>query len=221
LLNPIRIADVRYPLTVLGPGTRLGVWVQGCTIGCAGCMSRHTWDPGAVARRAVADVVDEAVAMADGVVDGITISGGEPFEQAEAVVHLLDGLLDVLRRRPGGEHTDVLCYSGLTETAARRRSPELVARVDALICGPFQADRPTSMPWVGSANQRVVTCSDLGRRRYGGHGPSSHGEEWAVQIEMGPRGLTVIGIPRHGDLSRVEESLAAAGVNVEAASWRL
>jgi anaerobic ribonucleoside-triphosphate reductase activating protein len=216
----VRLADLRYPVTVLGPGRRLGIWVQGCHIGCAGCMSRHTWDANAVAPLPVDAVVAEALALVDDQLDGITVSGGEPFEQGDSVAEVLDGLRAGLRERAAAD-VDVLCYSGLSEAAARRRSPALVARVDALICGPYRSDAPTSRPWVGSANQRVVACSDLGRQRYGvDHVPHAD-DARAVQIEMGPRGLTVIGIPRQGDLERVEQSLAEAGVAVRGASWHL
>ena len=34
---------VHFPVTALGPGRRLGVWVQGCSIGCAGCLAHDTW----------------------------------------------------------------------------------------------------------------------------------------------------------------------------------
>ncbi|MCO6722975.1 radical SAM protein, partial [Streptomyces sp. Vc714c-19] len=40
----VRIGGTHFPLETLGPGRRRGVWVQGCSLACAGCMSRHTWD---------------------------------------------------------------------------------------------------------------------------------------------------------------------------------
>ena len=41
--NWISINNYKYPVTVLGPGKRIVVWTQGCSIRCKGCMSIHTW----------------------------------------------------------------------------------------------------------------------------------------------------------------------------------
>lgn len=42
----VRVARIMAPITVLGPGSRVGLWVQGCALACPGCASRDTWDPG-------------------------------------------------------------------------------------------------------------------------------------------------------------------------------
>lgn len=86
----LALSRVHFPVTTLGPGRRLGIWVQGCSIRCPGCISSDTW-----AKRA-ADV--EIAELLDLVrpwlheCDGITISGGEPFEQLEALEQLLHAI---------------------------------------------------------------------------------------------------------------------------------
>ena len=44
----IAINKAHFPVTVLGPGRRIGIWLQGCSIHCKGCVSQDTWaaDPG-------------------------------------------------------------------------------------------------------------------------------------------------------------------------------
>ena len=78
----LNVADIQLRSRVNGPGLRSVIWVQGCTRGCPGCFNphthphdpRHLLDPEALAQRLMR-VPDT---------DGITLSGGEPFEQAAA-----------------------------------------------------------------------------------------------------------------------------------------
>ena len=74
----LRIHTTEYPVTVLGPGKRFGVWVQGCCRRCPGCMSPETWDlNGGI----ICDTKNLAEDYIRSGCDGITISGGEPFLQ--------------------------------------------------------------------------------------------------------------------------------------------
>ena len=53
----IQINKAHFPVTVLGPGRRIGLWVQGCSIGCKGCVSMDTWAPDASRAVPIADLV--------------------------------------------------------------------------------------------------------------------------------------------------------------------
>src|SRR5690606_36357446 len=99
----VNISRVHFPVTTLGPGRRLGIWFQGCSIRCPGCISADTWDgsAGATALAALLTEADAWVSQAD----GITISGGEPFDQPDALFEFLNHLK--LER-----NQDVLVYSG-------------------------------------------------------------------------------------------------------------
>ncbi|MEU1950135.1 4Fe-4S cluster-binding domain-containing protein, partial [Streptomyces sp. NPDC020125] len=87
----LRTNQTHFPVETLGPGRRLGIWTQGCGLACAGCMSRHTWDPLGGASRTVPSLVGlwrEALARG---ADGLTVSGGEPLDQPAALEALLAG----------------------------------------------------------------------------------------------------------------------------------
>ena len=216
---PVRITDLRFPVTTLGPGTRVGVWFQGCHIGCRGCISRDTWDPRAVAERTTTDVLDEISLLVDGHhVDGVTFSGGEPFEQPDALIALASGLRTLLRPPTDAARPDLLCYSGYPLEHLERRYADVLSLLDAVIPEPYLASLPTSEPWRGSANQSIVPLSTLGVARYeqGVEAASSD----ALQVEVTPDQIVVIGVPRRGDLSRVERRLAAAGIGLRDVSWR-
>ena len=70
-----------------GPGTRAVIWVQGCTIGCDGCYSQST-HPHRKIHLVDPLVLAKWVCSIEGI-EGVTISGGEPFEQSEALVKFL------------------------------------------------------------------------------------------------------------------------------------
>ena len=130
----LQINKAHFPVTALGPGRRLGIWTQGCSIRCPGCVSRDTWDadPGrGIEVSALLDWCREAAA--DGC-DGVTISGGEPFEQPAALGALLDGLH---AWRAQGVAFDILCYSGYPLRRLRRHHAGLLAKLDAVVAEPY------------------------------------------------------------------------------------
>ena len=117
-----------------GPGTRCVVWVQGCTLACPGCCnpSTHSAAQGAEAR--VEEILEKIEKYAP-YVDGVTLSGGEPMQQAEAVLALLEGI----RART---NLSVLLSSGyeLAEIQGQPLGPRILDFVDVLIAGRFERD---------------------------------------------------------------------------------
>lgn len=214
------LAKAHYPVTALGPGTRAGLWTQGCTIGCPGCLSQDTWNPDprtAVPVRAVLGWLDSL----PGPVDGVTISGGEPFQQPDALAALLRGI-DEWRRR-GAAEVDVLVYSGYAYSRLTRsaRTREILSCCDAVVTGPYVERRGEGGPLMGSANQRLVPLTDLGHRRYADV-PATGASRIQVAVDAGPQGRRVyyIGIPRRGDMDRLNSTLERAGVHAGEVSWR-
>ncbi|MGH3796887.1 MAG: 4Fe-4S single cluster domain-containing protein [Pseudonocardiaceae bacterium] len=210
----LRLNRTHYPVTVLGPGVRAGIWVQGCTIGCSGCVARDTWDGDGGAEVGVEAVLDWLAGI-EGPVDGVTISGGEPFQQPAAVAELLEGI--AVWRRGRAEEIDVLMYSGYPWSRLTRtpRLAALLDRCDAVIAGPYVARRNTAVPLRGSDNQRVVPRTPLGERRY--RSPDA-GQRMQVEVTSGR--IYCIGIPGEGDMDRLTEHLADAGVLLEDLTWR-
>ncbi|MBW8481485.1 4Fe-4S single cluster domain-containing protein [Actinomadura parmotrematis] len=230
------LAKAHYPVTSLGPGTRAGIWVQGCTLHCHGCMSRDTW-PADPAKAVPVEAVAGWLESLPGPVDGITISGGEPFQQPAAVAALLRAVRAWQHSGYRGSiPLDILIYSGyvysrLTRSAEARTILDLC---DAVIAGPY-VDRlnpggrhspSASLLWRGSANQRIVPLSPLGRERYGTVADDSTeqdaGPRMQVSVDEGPEGRRVyyIGIPRRGDMEHLSSTLERAGVRSGDVSWR-
>jgi anaerobic ribonucleoside-triphosphate reductase activating protein len=130
-----------------GPGTRFVVWLQGCTLGCPGCFNPATHAAEAGAEVAVGAVAAQLAAALP--LDGLTLSGGEPLEQAAASVALLRAA-----RRLG---LSTLAFSGFTldEIRTRPSGPELLAELDVLVDGRYVARERLGTGLRGSANQRI------------------------------------------------------------------
>lgn len=210
----LRIYQFQSLVSALGPGRRFGLWVQGCSIHCHGCMSRDTWDPGGGSSVRVVDLCMHLAESAAGI-DGVTVTGGEPFDQPDALGELLRRLREETLRAD----QDVLVYSGYPLRTILHRWRDHLAYVDALVSEPYRR-LPTGQPalrWRGSANQRLTTFSDLGLRRYAGAATeSSHGE---LQVMVQQHSIRIVGVPYPGDLERLASQLADKGVVLEGATW--
>ncbi|GAB1510356.1 4Fe-4S single cluster domain-containing protein [Actinophytocola sp. KF-1] len=213
----LRVSRVHFPVTTLGPGSRLVIWVQGCPLACRGCMSRDTWDEGGGA-----DLTEHALlglwsdALRRGA-DGMTISGGEPLAQAEPVAAFLRAARSC--PAPPGTEPDFLLYTGFELDELDPAQDAAVAAADAVITGRYEAGSPTRLIWRGSANQRLRATTDLGRRRYTPY-LGAEPDRAPVQIGVDGERLWVIGVPPPGALSHMERALRARGVRIQGATWR-
>ena len=160
----IRLNRIAMPVGSLGFGQRAVIWVQGCTIGCPGCISRHTWSRKGGEVLALDDLI-ELIGLQEartGPLDGLTISGGEPMEQADAVFLLVEKLRD---RNWLGHARDVLVYSGLGAAALSDRFGPQLGLFDAMVAEPFQR-HILGHGLAGSGNQRIIPQTALGQARY-------------------------------------------------------
>lgn len=215
----ISVNKAHFPVTVLGPGRRIGIWLQGCSIHCKGCISRDTWkrDPGR--DMPLPELIAWCRQTTRGKFDGVTLSGGEPFDQPAALSALLDAL--ILWRAKDGPDFDILCYSGYPLAALKARHERLLAKIDAIIPEPYVDALPATHLWRGSANQRLVALSERGRQRYLAH-IDAPADSLGKRIQMAVDGKRIwyIGIPGRGEMSALEKSCAERGVELGDVSWR-
>ena len=152
-----RLAGVVRESIVDGPGIRFTVFCQGCPHHCPGCHNVSTLDFNGGKEIAIGKVLDEI--DKNPLLAGVTLSGGEPFAQAEAMA--------ALSAEIKGRGLHLIVYSGYTyeellsqaageglRAAAVRRILELA---DWLVDGPFvQAKRDLCLAFRGSSNQRII-----------------------------------------------------------------
>jgi anaerobic ribonucleoside-triphosphate reductase activating protein len=129
-----------------GPGSRFVVWMQGCSLGCAGCFNPTTHDATAGSVVAIADI---AAQLAAANVEGLSLSGGEPLQQPAAAAAILDAA------RALGLST--LAFSGYTIEEIRDLpgGPDVLARLDVLVDGRYRSTERLATGLRGSANQRI------------------------------------------------------------------
>jgi anaerobic ribonucleoside-triphosphate reductase activating protein len=149
-MPPIRVAAVVDVTLAEGPGARFAVWVQGCAIRCPGCCNPHMFDPAGGEAVAPEDLLARLDRARDRV-EGVTLLGGEPFEQAAALLPFARGA-----RERG---LSVVAFSGHALEVLRRDRPPgaraLLDEVDLLVDGPYVEGLPErERRWAGSANQR-------------------------------------------------------------------
>ena len=138
----MRINSIRYNNSVVdGPGIRTVLFMQGCDLHCKGCQNRSTWD---IEKGKKVDI-DELVNELNKKVFNkkITISGGEPLMQKEALIEFVTKLNDL--------GFDIALYTG----HQKEYVPSiLLDKVKYLKTGNFiQELKTTVKPFVGSENQ--------------------------------------------------------------------
>ncbi len=135
-----------------GPGARFVVWMQGCTLGCAGCFNPTTHDAAGGQERDVAELAAEIVSTRG--IEGLSLSGGEPLEQPDAALALLDAA------RAAGLST--LAFSGYTvdEICAMPLGPRVLEALDVLIDGRYVSQERLASGLRGSANQRIELLTE-------------------------------------------------------------
>lgn len=148
----LRLYSMAYPVTSLGPGERVAMWVAGCGQRCKGCISPEMLSTTSGRPVPVDTLVRRLLNRVPVSLAGVTVSGGEPFDQAGPLAALLTRLRE---ERP---HWNVLVYSGYTLAEIEDKGTDhadLLALVDILIDGPFRQEVPQDHPLAGSGNQRV------------------------------------------------------------------
>lgn len=140
-----------YPVRVLGPGERLGIWVTGCKRNCPGCMTPELQDEAAGQEMDCLAMV-EAAKKTPGPVDGVTISGGEPFDQPQQLHRLVTLLKQELTE-------DIIIYTGYTLSQLRgRHCPEtdgVLESIAVLIDGAYVQEMDDGVGLRGSSNQCI------------------------------------------------------------------
>ncbi len=203
----IGLSRVHFPVTTLGPGQRLGIWFQGCSLRCAGCLSADTWATASESTTVAQLLVTLQPWLSKA--QGVTISGGEPFEQPEALLALLQGLKRLLP-------LDILVYSGLSFEAIQASHGPALVLIDALISDPFQYQTPQTLALRGSDNQRLHLLTALGEARFYDQQRLINQADQALDIMFDADGTVwLAGIPKRDDLFKLQAALRSQGHQIQ------
>jgi anaerobic ribonucleoside-triphosphate reductase activating protein len=139
--------------------------------------------------------------------DGITISGGEPFEQLQGLEALLHGL----RELPKAER-DILVYSGYSWEEISIQVTTWGGLADVLISDPFRSESGQTLAWRGSDNQRMHLLTELGRKRYSSWVMAPRNTiSKAIDVFFQNGEVWMAGIPEPGSLEALRTRLAEEG----------
>lgn len=138
-----------------GPGNRCAIWVQGCSIHCDGCMAKNTWST----KPKNILTVEEIFSVINNCheIEGVTILGGEPFDQVRELAELSQKI-----KQSG---LSLIVFTGyLHEDLISLCDPDIamaLENIDVLVDGPYiNSRRSFKRPMVGSENQRYIFLSD-------------------------------------------------------------
>ena len=149
----IQIFGIANDSIVDGPGLRLTVFTQGCPHDCPGCHNPQSHDFAGGKEMDTEEILQKM--RANVLLDGVTLSGGEPFCQPEACLEIA--------KAAHAAGLNVWGYSGYTFEQLREKSEcaALLAELDVLVDGPFVlAKRSLECPWRGSTNQRLIDVKE-------------------------------------------------------------
>jgi len=143
----LRVHHIEGSSLVNGPGKRFVVWVQGCTLSCPGCFNPATF-PRDGGTGIPIDLLAKQILSQKENFEGITISGGEPLQQIKALTILLRIIRD-------NSQLSSLVFSGFTWPEIQRIPgiQDLLATVDILLAGRYQADKRLARGLLGSSNK--------------------------------------------------------------------
>lgn len=156
----IRVAGRELESVIDGEGLRYVLFMQGCSHNCLGCQNpdTHAFDGGELMdEQEILDEVDK-----DPILDGVTLSGGDPFFQADKLIPMCEHW-----RKRG---LDLWAYTGFKfeeflnfinkESCSKKVTDDMIKLLeylDVVVDGPFVLSKKTmEKAYVGSSNQRLV-----------------------------------------------------------------
>lgn len=165
----------------LGPHKRFIVWVQGCNKRCKGCIAPDSWALDGGEFMDVEVLADQIIMQED--IEGITISGGEPFLQQQA----LCSLISMVREQ---KNIGVIIYTGMNYSDIK--DTDLAKMSDIIVDGEYREELNDDKSLRGSSNQNVVCLTerykDIIAERYGVDGRK-------IELLFSSGKLQMIGIP--------------------------
>ena len=150
------VARVLYPVEVLGPGKRVGIWFCGCPRRCKGCSNPELWEfqeRYKTTPETVFELVKSVAKEHD--IEGFTITGGDPMFQATDLQRLLYLLKEI--------SDDIIVYTGYKINDI---IPEMLSNISVLIDGEYIEELNDNSLLRGSSNQKVHILDESKADKY-------------------------------------------------------
>ena len=205
----IYINKIHYPVKELGMGQkRLGIWFQGCPIHCNGCINKDTWPLAEDKKIPLDDLKNILMKFKAKEVCGVTITGGEPFYQPEALSELVLFLKEIT-------DGDIFVYSGYSYNVIKKKYAGILKNIDVLVSEPFKEEESDKLIWRGSDNQKIWLLSEKAKKIYPANINEIEYTGRKMQYSIVGDELYMIGIPARTDLDKFYKLLKERGLNCE------
>ena len=178
------IARILYPVKVLGPGNRIGIWFSGCEHQCKNCSNPELWKQQENQRISLKELLGLIKNIEKNyLIDGFTLTGGDPFFQLDALRELLPYLYCI--------SNDILLYTGYRYEELVNKYPDVMKYVAVIIDGKYIEEENHGTVLRGSENQRIIYLnSDLS----GKYEMYMSGERSKIQNFTTSDGIVSVGI---------------------------
>lgn len=159
----VRVADIYKESIVDGEGYRMALFLQGCSHHCKGCQNPQTWDFNGGKEMQISDIIDM---YNPDIMDGITLSGGDPFFQADKMQELFDYCKNnsiSLWAYTGFKFEEFLNYINKEKCDSRINDDmiNMLKYTEVVVDGPFILEHRTlDTLYRGSDNQRLINVKE-------------------------------------------------------------
>jgi len=200
-----KLNRLQFPVYNLGHGRRLAIWVQGCNLHCQGCINPELW-PYSGGKNINLEQLTLSILELKEQFDGITITGGEPFQQYEQLITFCTFLKQKTT-------INILVFSGYTIDQLTKNHPDklFLTCIDYLIDGPFQQRNSEKKALRGSSNQNFYTFES---GKIIQSGIIAKGGKWSVSLDDDNR-IFMAGIPGQNELPNLTERLMNTGIKMD------
>lgn len=210
----MQIERIFYPVKTLGFGNRIGVWILGCIRNCKNC-SNPELQPFDIKKDKklkevykIFEMTKELASKKEFKVDGVTITGGEPFLQKEELRELVIYINKNITE-------DVLIYTGFTigqlHTMKDQIIEDILANISVLIDGEYIEKLNDNGALRGSSNQRIHFLKPEYILKY----ELLLKQERKSTLICAEREMIAIGIPKVNYREGITEKFKRQGINVE------
>jgi anaerobic ribonucleoside-triphosphate reductase activating protein len=192
---------IHYPIYNLGEGRRIGIWVQGCNLVCEGCVSQTLWNKKGGDSISLLEIFNWVYSKRNEF-DGITITGGEPFQQYEQLITFLHLIKTKTK-------LNIQCFSGYYLQELKDIYPDLLflKYIDVLVDGRYIKEQHDDANLIGSSNQTIYNIVE---NQVSVSKVISTSKKISLLIDKESQ-IYMTGIPRKGELDSLCEDLLEVG----------
>lgn len=203
----LQIERIFFPLETLGYGKRIGIWTIGCPHACFNCSNPELWEENKRKDLPLSYIYQMLRSIKDPV-DGVTISGGEPFQQ-------VNELSELIRFIATNISEDILVYSGYTlqqlKSWGHPDVEDILNNIAVLVDGKYIEKKNDNSPLKGSSNQVVHMLNEKYRSRY----ETLLMGKRQVQTVAVQDSLLAFGIPLKNTKTTFQQQLPNYGIQIE------